>query len=79
MDGREQEWIEPLVSTFSRPAFQLAAALVKDHAVAEEIVQEAFMRALASQSALRCVSWEALPPLAAIRKRSAGDFSVLSA
>ena len=49
MDGREQAWMEPMVLAFSRPAFQLAAALVNDHGVAEEIVQEAFLRALASQ------------------------------
>jgi len=48
MEGREQAWIEPLVLSLSRPAFKLAAALVNDHAVAEEIVQEAFMRSLAS-------------------------------
>lgn len=49
MDGRELAWIEPLVSEFSRPAFQLAAALVKDPGVAEEIVQEAFVRALTNK------------------------------
>lgn len=49
MERREWAWIEPLVSTLSRPAFQLATALVKDPAVAEEIVQEAFLRALASR------------------------------
>ena len=38
-----------MVSAFSRPAFQLAAALVKDRAVAEEIVQEAFLRCLQSR------------------------------
>ena len=49
MDGRERAWMEPMVLAFSRPAFQLAAALVNDHGVAEEIVQEAFLRALASR------------------------------
>ena len=49
MDGREQAWMEPMVAAFSRPAFQLAAALVKDQGVAEEIVQEAFLRALVSR------------------------------
>ena len=37
-----------MVTAFSRPAFQLAAALVKDRAVAEEIVQEAFVRAMSN-------------------------------
>src|SRR5438874_6767583 len=41
--------MEPMVAAFSRPAFQLAAALVKDAGIAEEIVQEAFLRALASR------------------------------
>jgi RNA polymerase sigma factor (sigma-70 family) len=49
MERRELAWIEPMVTAFSRPAFQLAAALVKDRAVAEEIVQEAFMRALGNR------------------------------
>src|SRR5207237_3170224 len=49
MDGREQAWIEPMVVAFSRPAFQLAAALVRDGGIAEEIVQEAFLRALVSR------------------------------
>src|SRR2546421_9701364 len=49
MDGRERAWMEPMVSEFSRPAFQLAAALVHDQGVAEEIVQEAFLRAFASR------------------------------
>jgi RNA polymerase sigma-70 factor (ECF subfamily) len=49
MERRDQAWIEPMVTAFSRPAFQLAAALVKDRAVAEEIVQEAFMRALSNR------------------------------
>jgi RNA polymerase sigma-70 factor (ECF subfamily) len=46
MERREQQWIEPLISAYSRPAFQLAAALVKNRAIAEEIVQEAFLRAM---------------------------------
>ena len=49
MDGREQAWMEPMVAAFSRPAFQLAAALVRDGGIAEEIVQEAFLRALVSR------------------------------
>src|SRR2546428_12842259 len=49
MDERDHAWMVPMVSAFSRPAFQLAAALVNDHSVAEEIVQEAFLRALASR------------------------------
>src|SRR5438046_1853565 len=49
MERRELAWIEPMVSAFSRPAFQLAGALVKDQAVAEEIVQEAFLRCMQSR------------------------------
>jgi RNA polymerase sigma factor (sigma-70 family) len=49
MERREQVWIEPMVSAFSRPAFQLAAALVKNQAVAEEIVQEAFLKCMQSR------------------------------
>ena len=56
MDGREQAWMEPMVAAFSRPAFQLAAALVKDAGIAEEIVQEAFLRALVSRRTPREMS-----------------------
>src|SRR5947208_9042643 len=38
-----------MLAAFSRPAFQLAAAPLKDQGVAEEIVQEAFLRALLSR------------------------------
>ncbi len=40
----ESSWIEPLVLAFYRPAFQLAALLVRDHTVAQDIAQEAFVR-----------------------------------
>ena len=56
MDGREQAWMEPMVAAFGRPAFQLAAALVKDASIAEEIVQEAFLRALVSRRTPREMS-----------------------
>ena len=56
MDGREQVWMEPMVAAFSRPAFQLATALVKDAGIAEEIVQEAFLRALVSRRTPREMS-----------------------
>lgn len=53
MQRRESAWIEPLVSAFSRPAFRLAAALVRDEQVAEDIVQEAFLRVFASPNTPR--------------------------
>ena len=56
MDGREQAWMEPMVAALSRPAFQLAAALVKDAGIAEEIVQEALLRALVSRRTPREMS-----------------------
>lgn len=40
----ESSWIEPLVHELQRPSFQLAVLLVRDYAVAQEIVQEAFVR-----------------------------------
>ena len=40
MDGREQAWMEPMVAAFSRPAFQLAAALVKDQCVSRRTPRE---------------------------------------
>ena len=49
MGRPEQAWIEPMVSAFSRPAYQLAAALLKNPAIAEEVVQEAFLRAMQSR------------------------------
>jgi RNA polymerase sigma-70 factor, ECF subfamily len=40
----ESSWIEPLVLALYRPTFQLAALLVRDYTVAQDIVQEAFVR-----------------------------------
>jgi RNA polymerase sigma factor (sigma-70 family) len=40
----ESSWIEPLVLALYRPASQLATLLVRDYAVAQDIVQEAFVR-----------------------------------
>ena len=40
----ESSWIEPLVRELDRPMFQLAVLLVRDYAVAQDIVQEAFVR-----------------------------------
>ena len=40
----ESSWIEPLVRELHRPMFQLAVLLVRDSAVAQDIVQEAFVR-----------------------------------
>ncbi len=40
----ESSWIEPLVLALYRPAFQLATVLVRDSTVAQDIVQEAFVR-----------------------------------
>jgi RNA polymerase sigma-70 factor, ECF subfamily len=40
----ESSWIEPLVLALYRPAFQLATLLVRDSTVAQDIVQEAFVR-----------------------------------
>jgi RNA polymerase sigma-70 factor (ECF subfamily) len=40
----ESSWIEPLVRELHRPVFQLAVLLVRDYAVAQDIVQEAFVR-----------------------------------
>lgn len=37
-------WIEPLARALERPAFQLAMLLVEDPSVAEDIVQQAFVR-----------------------------------
>jgi RNA polymerase sigma-70 factor (ECF subfamily) len=41
-------WFEPLVRTFEGPALRFALMLVRDRAIAEEIVQEAFARVWAS-------------------------------
>lgn len=40
----ESSWIEPLIRELHRPMFQLAVLLVGDYAVAQDIVQEAFVR-----------------------------------
>lgn len=40
----ESSWIEPFVLALYRPTFQLAALLVRDYSVAQDIVQEAFVR-----------------------------------
>jgi len=40
----ESSWIEPLVLALYRPTVQLATMLVRDHTVAQDIVQEAFVR-----------------------------------
>ena len=40
----ESSWIEPLVLALYRPASQLASLLVRNPAVAQDIVQEAFVR-----------------------------------
>ena len=40
----ESSWIEPLVLALYRPTFQLAALLVRDYSLAQDIVQEAFVR-----------------------------------
>jgi RNA polymerase sigma-70 factor, ECF subfamily len=40
----ESSWIEPLVLALYRPAVQLATLLVRDYSVAQDIVQEAFVR-----------------------------------
>lgn len=40
----EGSWIEPLALALERPALQLATLLVEDPSVAEDIVQQAFVR-----------------------------------
>ena len=40
----ESSWIEPLVLALCRPTIQLATLLVRDNTVAQDIVQEAFVR-----------------------------------
>ena len=40
-----QQWIELRVRELAQPAFKFAMVLVRDPSLAEEIVQEAFMRA----------------------------------
>jgi len=40
----ESSWIEPLVLALYRPTIQLATLLVRDNTVAQDIVQEAFVR-----------------------------------
>jgi hypothetical protein len=42
----ESSWIEPLVLALYRPTVQLATLLVRDYTVAQDIVQEAFVRTL---------------------------------
>jgi RNA polymerase sigma-70 factor (ECF subfamily) len=44
----DRAWFEPLVRRTERSAFQYALMLVHNHAIAEEIVQEAFARVWAS-------------------------------
>jgi RNA polymerase sigma-70 factor, ECF subfamily len=44
LQAAESSWIEPLVHQLQRPAFQLAFFLVRDYSVAQDIVQEAFVR-----------------------------------
>ena len=41
----ESSWIEPLVLALYRPAVQLATLLVRDYTMAQDIVQEACLRA----------------------------------
>jgi len=40
----ESSWIEPLLLALYRPAVQLATLLIRDYTVAQDIVQEAFVR-----------------------------------
>jgi RNA polymerase sigma-70 factor, ECF subfamily len=44
LQAAPSSWIEPLVLQLQRPAFQLAVFLVRDSLVAQDIVQEAFLR-----------------------------------
>jgi RNA polymerase sigma-70 factor (ECF subfamily) len=46
-------WIEPLVQSLARPAFEFAMGLTRDAALAEEIVQEAFVRLWQAKSTPR--------------------------
>jgi RNA polymerase sigma-70 factor (ECF subfamily) len=48
MAPADRPWFEPLVRTFEGPALRFALMLVRDRAIAEEIVQEAFVRVWAS-------------------------------
>jgi RNA polymerase sigma-70 factor (ECF subfamily) len=52
----ESSWIEPLVLALYRPAFQLATMLVRDDTVAQDIVQEAFVRVWLSPRTPREIS-----------------------
>ena len=52
----ESSWIEPLVLALYRPAFQLATLLVRDDTVAQDIVQEAFVRVWLSPRTPREIS-----------------------
>lgn len=52
----ESSWIEPLVRELHRPMFQLAVLLVRDYSVAQDIVQEAFVRVWLSPRTPREIS-----------------------
>ncbi len=56
LQAAESSWIEPLVLQLQRPAFQLAVFLVRDYLVAQDIVQEAFVRVWLSPRTPREVS-----------------------
>jgi RNA polymerase sigma factor (sigma-70 family) len=50
MNERDPQWFESMVATLTRPATKFANVLVHDFDLAEEIVQEAFVRMWASPS-----------------------------
>jgi RNA polymerase sigma-70 factor, ECF subfamily len=48
--AERHRWFEPLARALERPAFHFAVMLIRDRAIAEELVQEAFARVWLSKN-----------------------------
>lgn len=56
VERADRSWIEPLILALERPAYQFAVLLVRDSSVAQEMVQEAFVRVWQSPGTPRDLS-----------------------
>ena len=53
LDTERRPWTEPLIEALARPAYRLAVYMSRDPTLAQDIVQEAFVRVLESPNTPR--------------------------